>query len=61
MRMPRPLYHRGFDWVLGHTFFLIVHQGRKTGKRRETVAMTLAYNRETREAIVCSGWGPNAE
>ena len=39
MRTPRPLYHRGWGWLLDHTFLLIVHQGRKTGKRRETVAM----------------------
>ena len=41
MRTPRPLYRRGWGWLLGHTFLLITHQGRKTGKRRETVAMAL--------------------
>jgi deazaflavin-dependent oxidoreductase (nitroreductase family) len=61
MRMPRPLYHRGWGWMLDHTFLLITHQGRKTGKRRETVAMALAYDPETREAIVFSAWGPNTE
>jgi deazaflavin-dependent oxidoreductase (nitroreductase family) len=61
MRMPRPLYHHGFGWLLGHTFLLIAHQGRKTGRRRETVAMALAYDRDTRELIVCSAWGPNTE
>jgi deazaflavin-dependent oxidoreductase (nitroreductase family) len=61
MRMPRPLYHRGWGWMLDHTFLLIVHQGRKTGKRRETVAMALSYDPETREAVVCSAWGPNTE
>ena len=61
MRMPRPLYHRGWGWMLDHTFLLIAHQGRKTGKRRETVAMALAYDPETREAVVCSAWGPNTE
>ena len=61
MRMPRPLYHRGCGWMLGHTFLLIVHEGRKSGKRRETVAMALTYDPETREAVVCSAWGPNTE
>jgi deazaflavin-dependent oxidoreductase (nitroreductase family) len=61
MRVPRPLYHRGWGWMLGHTFLLIAHQGRKTGKRRETVAMALAYDSDTREAIVFSAWGPNTE
>lgn len=59
MRVPRPLYHRGWGWMLDHTFLLIAHQGRKTGKRRETVAMALAYDPGTREAVVFSAWGPN--
>lgn len=61
MRLPRPLYHRGWGRLLGHTFLLITHQGRKTGKRRETVAMALTFHPDTREAIVCSAWGPNTE
>ena len=51
MRVPRPLYQRGWGWMLDHIFLLIVHQGRKTGKRRETVAMALAYDPDTREAV----------
>jgi deazaflavin-dependent oxidoreductase (nitroreductase family) len=61
MRIPRPLYHRGWGRMLDHTFLLIAHQGRKTGKRRETVAMALKYDPHTREAVVCSAWGPNTE
>jgi deazaflavin-dependent oxidoreductase (nitroreductase family) len=61
MRVPRPLYRRGWGWMLDHTFLLIAHQGRKTGKRRETVTMALAYDAETREAVVFSAWGPNTE
>jgi deazaflavin-dependent oxidoreductase (nitroreductase family) len=59
--MPRALYHRGWGRILGHTFLLIAHQGRKTGTRRETVAMALRYDRETREVVVCSAWGPDTE
>ena len=61
MRIPRPLYRRGWGWMLDHTFLLIAHQGRKSGKRRETVAMALTYDRDSREAVVCSAWGPNTE
>jgi deazaflavin-dependent oxidoreductase (nitroreductase family) len=61
MRVPRPLYHHGFGRLLGHTFLLIVHRGRKTGRRRETVAMALSYDSTTRETIVCSAWGPGTE
>ena len=61
MRMPQPLYHHGWGRFLGHTFLLITHQGRRTGKRRETVAMALTYDPQTREVVVCSVWGPNSE
>jgi deazaflavin-dependent oxidoreductase (nitroreductase family) len=61
MRTPRPLYHHGWGRLLGHTFLLIAHQGRKSGKRRETVAMALTYDADTREAVVCSAWGANTE
>jgi deazaflavin-dependent oxidoreductase (nitroreductase family) len=61
MRMPRALYRRGWGRFLGHTFLLITHQGRTSGKRRETVAMALRYDPATREVVVCSAWGPNSE
>jgi deazaflavin-dependent oxidoreductase (nitroreductase family) len=61
MRLPRPLYHHGWGWLLGRTFLLITHEGRKTGKRRETMAMALAHDPKTDETVVCSAWGPNTE
>jgi deazaflavin-dependent oxidoreductase (nitroreductase family) len=61
MRMPLPLYRRGGGWLLDHTFLLITHAGRKTGKRRETVVMALRYDPQTREAVVCSAWGSNTD
>jgi deazaflavin-dependent oxidoreductase (nitroreductase family) len=61
MRTPRPLYRHGLGWLLGHTFLLITHKGRKSGKRRETVAMALAYDPDTREAVIFSAWGPNTQ
>jgi deazaflavin-dependent oxidoreductase (nitroreductase family) len=61
MRLPRPLYHRGWGRLLGHTFLLITHEGRRTGKRRETVAMALSHDPTTQEVVVCSAWGPNTE
>ena len=61
MRVPRPLYHHGFGRLLGHTFLLIAHRGRRSGMRHETVAMALAYDPEAREAVVCSAWGPDTE
>jgi len=61
MRLPRPLYHRELGWLLDHTFLLIAHQGRRSGRRRETVAMAVAYEPNTREVVVCSVWGANTE
>jgi deazaflavin-dependent oxidoreductase (nitroreductase family) len=61
MRMPRVLYDRGWGRFLGHTFLLIGHEGRRSGKRRETVAMALTYDPKTREAIICSVWGSDTE
>jgi deazaflavin-dependent oxidoreductase (nitroreductase family) len=59
--MPLRAYRHGSGWLLGHTFLLLVHIGRKTGKPHETVAMTLKYDRATHEAVICSAWGPQAD
>jgi deazaflavin-dependent oxidoreductase (nitroreductase family) len=60
-RLPLPLYRRGWGWVLGDTFLLLVHAGRKTGKLHSTVAMALRYDPETHEAVICSAWGQNTD
>jgi deazaflavin-dependent oxidoreductase (nitroreductase family) len=57
MRLPRPLYHRGWGRLLGHAFLLIAHEGRTSGRRRETVAMTVTRDAATHEVVVCSAWG----
>jgi deazaflavin-dependent oxidoreductase (nitroreductase family) len=57
MRMPRPLYRRGWGGLLAHTFLLIAHRGRKTGNRHETVVMALGWDPETKAVAVCSAWG----
>ena len=57
MRVPRPILRRGWGRLLGHTFLLIVHVGRTTGRPHETVAMALAWDAATREVVVCSAWG----
>ena len=61
MRTPRSLYHHGWGWLLDDTFLLIAHRGRKTGRRRETVAMALAGERNGGEIVVCSAWGADTE
>ena len=60
-RMPQRAYRHDAGRLLGRTFLLLVHTGRKTGQPHSTVAMVLRYNRDTREAVICSAWGPDAD
>jgi deazaflavin-dependent oxidoreductase (nitroreductase family) len=60
-RLPLPLYRRGWGWLLGDTFLLLVHAGRKTGKQYSTVAMVLSHDPRTREAVICSAWGQDTD
>jgi deazaflavin-dependent oxidoreductase (nitroreductase family) len=45
----------------GNTFLLLVHAGRKTGKRHSMAAMVLRYDPETYEAVICSVWGQSTD
>ena len=60
-RLPLPLYRRGWGWLLGHTFLLLVHAGRKTGKPHSATAMVLRYDRQTHEAVIFSAWGQDTD
>jgi deazaflavin-dependent oxidoreductase (nitroreductase family) len=60
-RTPLILYRRGWGSLLGRTFLMFVHVGRKTGRRHEAVAMVLGDDPATRGVVICSGWGPEAD
>ncbi len=60
-RMPLPLYRRGWGWLLGRTFLLLVHAGRKTGQPHDAVAMVLRYDPQTHEAVIFSAWGHDTD
>ena len=60
-RLPLLAYRRGWGGLLGHTFLLLVHAGPKTGKPYAAVAMVLGYDPHTHEAVICSGWGQDAD
>jgi deazaflavin-dependent oxidoreductase (nitroreductase family) len=60
-RMPLQAYHHGKGWMMGHTFLLLTHCGRNTGRPHDTVAMVLRWRGDTEEAIVCSAWGPGTD
>ena len=55
--LPVQLYHAHLGVLLGHRFLLLVHTGRRTGIRRETVLEVIRYDRVGREAVVAAGWG----
>jgi deazaflavin-dependent oxidoreductase (nitroreductase family) len=59
--MPMRAYGHGKGWLLGHSFLLFTHLGRKTGRRYQTVAMVLSYRPETQEAVICSAWGSDSD
>jgi len=58
---PLRAYRHGSGWIFGHLFLYLEHVGRRTGEPHETIAMVLAWDRSSREAIVCSAWGPHAD
>lgn len=60
-RLPLVLYRRGWGWLLGDTFLLLVHVGRKTGRSYSTVVMVLRYDQSTNEAVICSAWGKDSD
>ncbi len=59
-RAPVHLYHWGWQGVLGRRFLLLIHTGRNSGLRRETVLEVMEY-REGPEVIVMSAYGRKAD
>jgi len=60
-RVPLPLYRAGWGWLLGRTFLMLVHAGRKTGEPHAMTAMVLHYDAVTHEAVICSAWGATTD
>lgn len=60
-RTPVYLYRWRCGRLLGHRFLLLVHVGRRTGLRRQTVLEVMEYRDQAPEAIVMSAFGPNAD
>jgi deazaflavin-dependent oxidoreductase (nitroreductase family) len=54
------LYRCRLGFLLGHRFLLLVHRGRRTARRYETVLEVVHRDRDTGELIVVSGFGPRA-
>jgi deazaflavin-dependent oxidoreductase (nitroreductase family) len=60
-RLPLPLYRAGWGWLLGRTFLLLVHAGRKTGQPHAMTAMVLDYDPATSEVVICANWGATCD
>ena len=59
-RAPVCLYHCHGGWLLGHRFLLLIHTGRRTGRRHETVLEVMEHRPHGPEFVVMSGFGRNA-
>jgi len=55
--LPTYLYRAHLGFLLGHRFLLLVHEGRRSGRRHETPLEVVHYDKASREAIVAAGWG----
>jgi deazaflavin-dependent oxidoreductase (nitroreductase family) len=60
-RAPIGLYGLGLGWLLGHRFLLLTHRGRVSGRVYQTVIEVVRYDSRTRESVVVSGWGTQAD
>ncbi|HYC81187.1 MAG TPA: nitroreductase family deazaflavin-dependent oxidoreductase [Solirubrobacterales bacterium] len=57
---PAYLYDLGLGRLLAHRFLLLVHRGRRSGRRRRTILEVISWDERRREAVVISGLGPSA-
>ncbi|MFZ3234097.1 MAG: nitroreductase family deazaflavin-dependent oxidoreductase [Stellaceae bacterium] len=60
-RLPAYFYRWRLGWLLGHRFLLLIHVGRRSGRRRCTVLEIAEYRPEGPEAIVISAFGHDAD
>jgi deazaflavin-dependent oxidoreductase (nitroreductase family) len=60
-RLPLVLYRHGWGWLLGTTFMLLVHAGRRTGQPRPMTAMVMQWDPSARAVVIFSAWGPSSD
>lgn len=58
---PVYLYRIGLGRLFGHRLLVITHRGRHPGRIYRTPVEVARYDSATEEAIVPSGWGPQAD
>jgi deazaflavin-dependent oxidoreductase (nitroreductase family) len=57
LRLPVYLYRAGLGSLLGPRFLYLVHTGRRTGLRRETVLEVVWHDPAAGVSVVAAGWG----
>ncbi len=57
LTLPVYAYRAHLGVLFGHRFLVLVHEGRRTHRRRETPLEVLRYDAARGEAIVVAGWG----
>ena len=58
---PAVLYRIGLGWMLGKRILALTHRGRKSGKLRETVLEVLLFDPDSKESVVVSAYGSDAD
>jgi deazaflavin-dependent oxidoreductase (nitroreductase family) len=61
LRAPLVLCRARPGRMLGHRLLRLVHIGRTSGRRRETVLEVVHYDPHTPEVVVVSGWGERSD
>jgi deazaflavin-dependent oxidoreductase (nitroreductase family) len=60
-RIPVPFARFRDGWLFGHRALLLVHHGRVTGRRHETMLEVIDFDAAHREAYVMAGFGRRAQ
>jgi len=60
-RAPVYLFRWRLGWLFGHRALLLIHTGRRTGLRRQTVLEVVEYRKDGPEAVVVNGFGPDCD
>jgi deazaflavin-dependent oxidoreductase (nitroreductase family) len=58
---PRALFHIGLGPVFRHRVLMLVHHGRRSGRRYETLLEVIQWNEDAHEACVLSAFGDDAQ
>lgn len=58
---PRMLFHLGLGPLFRHRVVLLVHHGRRTGRRYETLLEVIQWDENAHEACVLSAFGADAQ